>query len=103
MLPVQAAQPSATLTAAGVSVIGLRRLSARRVPSAEWALKSDAEAADRAIVPPSSLPSPSAGAPLETGAQPLLPELLQSGLLLGLSVGVVGLAVIAAHLLTALQ
>jgi len=56
-------------------------------------------------VSPSSLPSPSpsAGAPLETGAQPLLPELLQSGLLLGLSVGVVGLAVIAAHLLTALQ
>jgi len=48
-------------------------------------------------------PSPSAGTPLETGAQPLLPELLQSGLLLGLSVGVVGLAVIAAHLLTALQ
>jgi len=84
---------------------GLRRLSARRVPSAEWALKSDAEAVDRAIVPPSFLPSPSpsAGAPLETGAQPLLPELLQSGLLLGLSVGVVGLAVIAAHLLTALQ
>jgi len=90
-----------------VSVIGLRRLSARRVPSAEWALKSDAEAADRAIVPPSSSfsssPSPSAGTPLETGARPLLPELLQSGLLLGLSVGVVGLAVIAAHLLTALQ
>jgi len=88
-----------------VSVIGLRRLSARRVPSAEWALKSDAEAADQPIVPPSSLPSPSpsAGTPLETGAQPLLPELLQSGLLLGLSVGVLGLAVIAAHLLTALQ
>jgi len=109
VLPVQAAQPSATLTAAGVSVIGLRRLSACRVPSAEWALKSDAEAADQAIVPPSSSlslspsPSPSAGTPLETGAQPLLPELLQSGLLLGLSVGVVGLAVIAAHLLTALQ
>jgi hypothetical protein len=83
----------------------LRHLSARRVPSAGWALKSDAEAADRAIVPPSSLPSasPSAGAPLEMGASPLLPELLQSGLLLGLSVGVVGLAVIAAHLLTALQ
>jgi len=89
----------------GVSVIGLRRLSARRVPSAEWALKSDAEAADRANVPPSSSPSPapSAGTPLDTGAQPLLPELLQSGLLLGLSVGVLGLAVIAAHLLTALQ
>jgi len=113
VLPVQAAQPSATLTAAGVSVIGLRRLSARRVPSAKWALKSDAEAADRAIVPPSSSPSPSLspspspspspGTPLETGAQPLLPELLQSGLLLGLSVGVLGLAVIAAHLLTALQ
>jgi len=117
VLPVQAAQPSATLTAAGVSVIGLRRLSARRVPSAEWALKSDAEAADRANVPPSPSPSPSLspslspspspspspGAPLETGAQPLLPELLQSGLLLGLSVGVLGLAVIAAHLLTALQ
>jgi len=84
-----------------------RSISARRVPSAEWALKSDDEAADRAIVPPSSLlspsPSPSAGTPLETGAQPLLPELLQSGLLLGLSVGVLGLAVIAAHLLTALQ
>jgi len=89
----------------GVSVIGLRRLSARRVPSAEWALKSDDEAADQAIVPPSSLPSPSpsAGTPLETGVRPLLPELLQSGLLLGLSVGVLGLAVIAAHLLTALQ
>ena len=60
-------------------------------------------------MPPSSLPLPSlsAGTPQaatqETGAQPLLPELLQSGLLLGLSVGVVGLAVIAAHLLTALQ
>jgi len=52
-------------------------------------------------VPPS--PSPSAGTPLGIGAQPLLPELLQSGLLLGLPVGVVGLAVIAAHLLTALQ
>jgi len=87
----------------GVSVIGLRGLSARRVPSAKWALKSDDEAADKAIVPPSSLPSPSPSAPLETGAQPLLPELLQSGLLLGLSVGVLGLAVIAAHLLTALQ
>jgi len=87
--------------------MGLRRLSGCRVPSAEWALKSDGEAADRANVPPSSLPSPSpspsAGTPLETGAQPLLPELLQSGLLLGLSVGVLGLAVIAAHLLTALQ
>jgi len=45
---------------------------------------------------------PSAGTPLGIGAQPLLPELLQSGLLLGLPVGVVGLAVIAAHLLTAL-
>jgi len=86
-----------------VSVIAQRRLSGRRVRSAEGALKSDGEAADEAIVPPSSLPSPSAGAPLETGARPLLPELLQSGLLLGLSVGVVGLAVIAAHLLTALQ
>ncbi len=55
-------------------------------------------------MPPSSLPLPSlsAGTPQETGAQPLLPELLQSGLLLGLSVSVVGLAVIAAHLLTAL-
>ena len=86
-------------------MIGLRRLSARRVPSAEWALKSDAEAADQAIVPPSSLPSPSpsAGTPLETGAQPLLPELLQSGLFLGLWVGVVGLSVVAAHQLTALQ
>jgi len=48
-------------------------------------------------------PSPSAGTPLETGARPLLPEFLQSGLLLVLSVGVLGLAVIAAHLLTALQ
>jgi len=88
-----------------VSVIGLHRRSARRVPSAEWALKFDGEAADSANVPPSSLlsPSPSAGTPLETGAQPLLPELLQSGLLLGLSVGVLGLTVIAAHLLTALQ
>ena len=83
-------------------MIGLRT-QRRRVPSAEWALKSDAEAADQTIVPPSSLPSPSAGAPLDTGAQPLLPELLQSGLLLVLSVGVLGLAVIAAHLLTALQ
>jgi len=46
---------------------------------------------------------PSAGTPLEIGAQPLLPELLQSGLLLGLSVSVVGLAVLAAHLLTAPQ
>jgi len=74
-------------------------------PSAEWALKSDAETADRAIVPPSPLPSPlsSAGTPLEIGAQPLLPELPQSGLLLGLSVGVVGLVVLAAHLLMALQ
>jgi len=46
---------------------------------------------------------PSAGTPLGIGAQPLLPELLQSGLLLGLSVGVVGLAFVAAHLLMALQ
>jgi len=49
------------------------------------------------------LPSSSPRPPLDTGAQPLLPELLQSGLLLGLSVGVVGLAAVAAHLLTALQ
>jgi len=103
VLPVQAAQPSATSHRWG-AVIGLR-IQRRRVPSLEWALKSDAEAPDRANVPSSSSlsPSPSAGTPLETGAQPLLPELLQSGLLLGLSVGVVGLAVIAAHLLTALQ
>jgi len=87
-------------------VIGLRT-QRRRVPSPEWALKSDGEAADIANVapPPSPSPSPSptAGSPLDTGAQPLLPELRQSGLLLGLSVGVVGLVVVAAHLLTALQ
>jgi len=107
VLPVQAAQPSATSHRWG-AVIGLRT-QRRRVPSPEWALKSDGEAADSANVPPSSSSSsspsssPSAGTPLGTGAHPLLPELLQSGLLLGLSVGVVGLAFVAAHLLTALQ
>jgi hypothetical protein len=85
-------------------VIGLRT-QRRRVPSPEWALKADGEAADTANVPPSPSPSPSPspGSLLDTGAEPLLPELRQSGLLLGLSVGVVGLAVVAAHLLTALQ
>jgi len=101
VLPVQAAQPSATSHRWG-AVIGLRT-QRRRGLSLEWALKSDGEAAERANVLPSSSSSPSAGTPLETGAQPLLPELVQSGLLLGLSVGVLGLAVIAAHLLTALQ
>jgi len=54
----------------------------------------------------SSVPSSSSSSsdtPPDGSAVALLPELRQSGLLLGLAFAVVGLALVLAHLLTALQ
>jgi len=52
-------------------------------------------------VPSSS--SSSSDTPPDAGAVALLPELRQSGLLLGLAFAVFGLVLVLAHLLTALQ
>jgi len=49
------------------------------------------------------LSSSSSDTPPDAGALALLPELRQSGLLLGLAFAVVGLVLVLAHLLTALQ
>jgi len=55
----------------------------------------------RSSVPSSS--SSSSDTPPDGSAVALLPELRQSGLLLGLAFAVVGLVLVLAHLLTALQ